>query len=99
MATDIDLLESAQWECAATPPDEATSPDGPESLPLRWIAAPVPGTAAGALRDAGCPERSSAELDGEDWWFRCRFDSPSGQGDQPGRGRRAGPDAWLLAWA
>lgn len=80
MATDSDLLGSIEWECAATLPGEAAGPDDLEVLPLRWIPAAVPGTAAGALRDAGIPERSSAELDAEDWWFRCRFPGPPGEG-------------------
>ena len=42
---------SQAWECARTPPGASVSPD---QLPaLDWIAAPVPGTYATALRNAG----------------------------------------------
>ncbi len=83
MAADRDLLEGATWECAATPPGEASSPGELAGLPLRWLPASVPGTAAGALRDAGLPEPTAAELDGRDWWFRCRFPSPLPRGEAP----------------
>ena len=76
MPADPDLLAGAVWECAATFPDEAAAPEALASLPLRWLPASVPGTAASALRDAGLPEPTPAELDGRDWWFRCRV--PSG---------------------
>jgi beta-mannosidase len=100
MAPDPDLLESADWECTATAPGEACGPCDLESLPLRWIPATVPGTAAGAIRDAGMPERSSAELDGEDWWFRCGFPAPVAEGVAAGRADGAvPPDAWLLELA
>jgi beta-mannosidase len=91
MAPDTDLLGPVEWECASTPPCAATDPEALASLPLRWIPATVPGTVAGALRDAGVPERTSAELDGEDWWFRCRFAAPQGPA---GAG-----DGWLLELA
>ncbi len=79
-------------------PTRRSSPGDLGSLPLRWIRATVPGTAAGALRDAGMPEPSSAELDGEDWWFRCRFPSSSAvQTSDPADGSRPlAPGAWLL---
>ncbi len=72
----LDALHGISWECTSTPAGEADHPRDLPALPLRWIAAEVPGTAAGALRRAGVPERSSIELDGEDWWFRCRFPRP-----------------------
>jgi beta-mannosidase len=40
-----------------------------------WIPARVPGTVAGALRDAGLP---AEDLDGSEWWFRTRFARPAG---------------------
>jgi beta-mannosidase len=73
MAAEPDLLASVAWQCAATLPGEAAAPGELATLPLRWLPARVPGTAAGALRDAGLPEPSAAELDGRDWWFRCRL--------------------------
>ncbi len=56
MGAEPDLLASAAWECAPTWPGEASAPDGLAELPLRWLPASVPGTAAAALRDAGLPE-------------------------------------------
>ncbi|MFL5845661.1 MAG: glycosyl hydrolase 2 galactose-binding domain-containing protein [Solirubrobacteraceae bacterium] len=40
-----------------------------------WLPARVPGTVAGALRDAGRP---ADDIDGSDWWFRTRFARPEG---------------------
>ena len=76
MGPDADLLGAVEWTCASTAPGAATGPEDLGSLTLPWIPAQVPGTAAGALRTAGLPERTSAQLDGEDWWFRCRFTAP-----------------------
>ena len=89
MGTETDLLEGVPWECAPTPPGEATGPTGLAGLPLRWMAASVPGTAAGAVRGSSGVEPSSAELDAGDWWFRCRFAGP-------GRADPARDGAWLL---
>ena len=64
------------WEAAACPPDthtDATALDG-----LTWLPARVPGTAAGALRDAGRRhpgDLSDLDLDAEDWWWRTSFDT------------------------
>ena len=58
------------WSAAATAPGSLgarASVDG-----LRWIAARVPGTAAGALRDAGLSS-AGRDLDAEDWLFRTSF--------------------------
>jgi len=66
-----DLLHGAAWECARTEPGGADGPHQLACLSLHWRAAPVPGTVAGAWRQAGLPECTSAELDGSDWWFRC----------------------------
>ena len=64
------------WEAAACPPDthtDATVLDG-----LTWLPARVPGTAAGALRDAGRwrpGDPCDLDLDAEDWWWRTSFDA------------------------
>jgi beta-mannosidase len=43
------------------------------------IPAAVPGTAAGALRDAGLWQPGDPlDFDAEDWWFRTRFARPEG---------------------
>ncbi len=80
MGPDTDLLATVTWACASTPAGEADHPEVLDKLALSWLDAPVPGTAAGALRQAGVPERSTTELDGEDWWFRSQFDGPGGYG-------------------
>ena len=43
---------------------------------LHWLAARVPGTAAGALHDAGLWQLGEPhDFDEEDWWFRTVFDA------------------------
>jgi len=88
MGADADLLDGVRWECAPTVAGAASDPEVVAKLPLSWIPATVPGTAAGALRQAGTPERGTSELDGEDWWFRARFEGPEGTGAPEG--------GWLL---
>ncbi len=85
MATD-DLLQGVAWSCVSTSPGERTGPDDLEGPDLRWIDADVPGTAAGALRSVGATDPSLARLDGQDWWFRCRFAGPGAPA----------PDGWVL---
>ena len=58
------------WQAAATEPDAYPAPEGLAAL--GWLPARVPGTAAGALRDAGM---HWGDLDAEDWWFRTEFDA------------------------
>ena len=58
------------WQAAATEPDAYPAPEGLAAL--GWLPARVPGTAAGALRDAGL---HWGDLDAEDWWFRTEFDA------------------------
>ncbi len=60
----------AGWEVASSGPADPVTPHAPD---LDWIPATVPGTVAGAYRDAGMPV--PADLDGGDWWFRTRFDA------------------------
>lgn len=87
MATEPDPLTGARWECAAAPPGECSGPADLADRPQRWMAAEVPGTAAGAVRASSGREPSSVELDADDWWFRGRFSGPS-EADPPG--------GWLL---
>ncbi len=63
----------AGWQLTCTPPGAVQTPaDLPPSLD--WITAPVPGTAAQALRDAGrwTPEHPYP-LHDQDIWYRSRF--------------------------
>ena len=48
----------------------------PRSTGSSWLPARVPGTAAGALRDAGrWRPGDPSDLDAEDWWWRTSFDA------------------------
>ncbi len=62
------------WELASSGAEDRL---GPEDLDgLGWLPARVPGTAAGALRDAGLWTPGDAlDFDGLDWWFRTRFET------------------------
>jgi beta-mannosidase len=76
---DVELLDG--WQLASTPPDLCP---GPEALDgLDWLSARVPGTAAGALRDAGAWEAGeSRDFDASDWWFRARFEGEPASADE-----------------
>lgn len=72
-----DLLAGALWYCASTAPGAVADPD---QLPgnLLWHPARVPGTAAGALREAGLfSVGDEHDFDAEDWWFACRLPAGS----------------------
>lgn len=64
------MAPELRWRCAPADPGGAPSEDA-------WLPAAVPGTAAGALRDAGLPIEGR-DLDAEDWWFRSAFDAEPG---------------------
>jgi beta-mannosidase len=68
------LALSAGWQAACSSADrgyDAAYLDG-----LSWIPARVPGTAAGALRDAGLWRMGELhDFDAQDWWFRTSFDA------------------------
>ncbi len=67
------------WSAVPTPPgatDEHLAGLDDAMLPFS-----VPGTAASALLAAGRP--TTADLDDEDWWFRCRFaTAPAAAGEE-----------------
>ncbi len=66
------------WEAASCAPDAHANPAAAlANGALAWLPAQVPGTAAGALRDAGAwrPGEPAPDLDASDWWFRTRFDA------------------------
>jgi beta-mannosidase len=69
----------AGWRVASCAPDACAAPG--ETDGLEWIAATVPGTAAGALRDAGEWDFADGrDFDAEDWWFRTEFEAaPAGE--------------------
>src|SRR5947209_14001961 len=69
------------WESASC---AAGAHERPSELShLDWLAARVPGTAAGVLRDAGAYEPGDArDFDAEDWWFRTSFDAHAPAGGE-----------------
>ncbi len=71
----------AGWRVAACAPDACATPGEAEGLD--WVAASVPGTAAGALRDAGLWDfGAERDFDAEDWWFRTEFEAaPAADGE------------------
>ena len=61
-----DLLAGTQWWCAPVAPGH----DMPELGGAQWYPAPVPGTAAAAVRAAeGAAAALARDYDAEDWWF------------------------------
>ena len=73
-----DLSEG--WRAAACEPGACALPAQTDALD--WLPATVPGTAAGALRDAGRRRHGDGrDLDAEDWWFRTEFEA-----DRPAAG-------------
>ncbi len=72
---------SAGWQAACSPPEQALGEDdvahgrGGALEALSWMPARVPGTAAGALHDAGLWRAGEPrDFDAQDWWFRTSFD-------------------------
>jgi beta-mannosidase len=95
-----DLLREASWECAACSPGSVADPGALAQADLSWLAASVPGTAAGALRAAGEWSFGAEDeqlLDGQDWWFRCRFAAAAagGAGELRLGGLATIADVWL----
>jgi beta-mannosidase len=81
-----DLLAGASWSCCSTAPGAADAPDGLDALPVQWLPAPVPGTAAAAVAaTSGWWRATTIDVDASDWWFRCRL--PAG-----------GDGAWTLTF-
>ena len=74
---DVRML-SEGWMAAASEPDAYSEPAGIDRL--RWLTARVPGTAAGALRDAALDPAD--DLDAQDWWFRTSFSGAGEDGEQ-----------------
>jgi beta-mannosidase len=90
-----DLLFGRAWECAHSPPGALAGPDVLEAAGLDWLAASVPGTAAGARAAAGFVDFDSHPYDDDDWWFRCRFDAADGTGHLRFEGLATVADVWL----
>jgi beta-mannosidase len=66
-----------RWSCRPTPVDAVTDPSQLDAHD--WVPATVPGTAAGAWRDAGRWAVPDAhDFDAEDWWFRAEVTGVTG---------------------
>ncbi len=89
---DGDVLVGVDWSCASSPAGLHPGPGDLDVAELEWMPATVPGTVAGALRDAGAAEPSPEWLDGRDWWFRCRFAATEHTTLDPDP-----PGAWILS--
>jgi beta-mannosidase len=75
----VDLTEA--WRVAVCAPDACATPAETEGLD--WVPASVPGTAAGALREAGLWDFADGrDFDAEDWWFRTEFESSPPAGEE-----------------
>ena len=71
----------AGWRVAACAPDACASPA--EAAGLDWVPAAVPGTAAGALREAGLWDFGDGrDFDAFDWWFRTEFEAAPAAGEE-----------------
>ncbi len=81
-----DLLVGATWSCTSAAPGAHADPGGLDAG-LAWLPATVPGTVASALRSVGAVDPPVERLDGQDWWYRCRFAGPVAPGAH---------DAWVL---
>lgn len=91
-----DLMAHAAWECARSTPD-ADARDVLEPGGTSWMPAQVPGSAAGAVRDAdGAEVAAGMNFDESDWWYRTEFDCA---GDGPWilrlEGLATDADVWL----
>jgi len=94
-----DALAGVGWECTSTAPNVAPEPAALGNVALTWIPAEVPGTVAAARRahgDWSIGASDADQLDGRDWWFRCRFEG-SGVGARLLRlgGLATIADVWL----
>ncbi|MBS1884409.1 MAG: glycoside hydrolase family 2 protein, partial [Actinobacteria bacterium] len=69
------------WRVAACSPDACSTPAA--AGVLDWLPATVPGTAAGAMREAGRWDFDDGrDFDAEDWWFRTEFEAaPAAAGE------------------
>lgn len=66
-----EILLTEGWALAAAEPDAVVDPKGLEEAGLAWRPAVVPGTVAQAL---ACDLDHPGDLDGQDWWYRTRFE-------------------------
>lgn len=89
----LDLLAQARWQVARFDPGDHTVP-AHISAQGQWLPATVPGTAAGALRDAG-HDTDDVDFDASDWWFRTQVTSGGGEHVLAFAGLATVADVWL----
>src|SRR5690606_23909458 len=68
-STHMDLLHDSRWRCLRVAPG---SVENPGELPEDgcWLPVCIPGTAAGAIREAdGVAAARASSPDSDDWWF------------------------------
>jgi beta-mannosidase len=71
------------WRVTACAADACATPADAAAAGLAWTPAKVPGTAAGALRDAELWRFGDAcDFDTEDWWFRAEFEASPAADDE-----------------
>lgn len=87
-----DLLEGAAWSCVSASAGAWAGPDDLGGTDQSWLLATVPGTVAEALRRVGASEPSVDRMDGQDWWFRCRFAGPGRNGMSA-----SSAEGWILS--
>jgi beta-mannosidase len=76
---------SGGWQVACSPARAAGGGGGGRDIEgLEWMPARVPGTAAGALADAGRWRAGEPhDFDAQDWWFRTSFqEEPAAPGEE-----------------
>jgi beta-mannosidase len=72
------IVALERWEMARASAGSIADPDGLRAADLEWSSVAVPGTVAGALRDAGTwTVDDTFDFDAYDWWFRTGFDAPA----------------------
>jgi beta-mannosidase len=70
------VLALERWEMARAAAGSIADPHGLRAADLAWTSVSVPGTVAGAMRDAGTWTVDDAfDFDAYDWWFRATFDA------------------------
>lgn len=88
------MLSGARWECGCTPPGAVEGPAGLGAVE-RWWPARVPGTAAGALADAGSPDADYRDYDADDWWFRTSVVTGPGRWELEANGLATVGEVWI----
>ena len=91
---DPDVLATAGWECGYAYPDRRGDPSDPHPA-AGWYPVQVPGTAAGALVQAGEELAMMRDYDRYEWWFKCSFTAEPGPHDLRLGGLATLADVWL----